>query len=176
MAFADYFRFDLSGQTRSPDLGAGYWDQVAEDKKFPGISPTGDPGDFPDPDVPAVAAPDKTVLNLLEQIRDRLPVPDTRKVWISLVQTMTTVGAEYTFSHAQEWTYFFLSNPTTRPVNVYLGRGRTLFLGTLPAGKNMVGDMPFGQHDLTVTWAAGGTSDEQLSVILSTGKIDVEIV
>lgn len=169
-------RVNTSDETRSGGLGAGYWDQVAEDKRFPGISPTGDVSDMPDPDVPAVPAPNKTVPNLLEQIRDRLPVPDHRTIWMSFTQTLTTAAAEFVFSHPQTWRYFFLSNPTTRALNVYLGRGKSLFLGTVPAGKNMVGEMPFGQNDLTVTWDAGGTATEQISLIVSSGKIDIEIV
>ena len=171
-----FIRVNTSDQTRSGGLGDGYWDQVAEDKRFPGISPTGDLGDFPDPDIPAVPAPDKTVLNLLEQIRDRLPIPDHRTIWMSFTQTLTTAAAEFVFFHEADWKYFFLSNPTTRAINVYLGRGQSLFLGTIPAGRNMVGEMPFGQRELTVTWAAGGTATEQISLIVSSGKIDIEII
>ncbi len=40
----------------------------------------------------------------------------------------------------------------------------------------MRGEMPFAQDDITVTWSAGGTDQEQITIILSSGKIDVQIV
>lgn len=176
MALSDFLRFDLSGETRSGGLGAGYYAAIESDEKFPGISETGDPSDRPDPDVPAVPAPDEHVISLLRQIRDRLTKPEPHQVWMTQVFTMTTTAAQKTFAHKPTWRYFYLSNPTTRAVNVYLGAGSTLFLGTVPAGKTMRGEMPFAQDDITVTWAAGGTDQEQITIILSSGKIDVQIV
>lgn len=172
-----FLRFDLSGETRSGDLGAGYWDQVASDEKFPGVSVTGDPGDFPDPDVPARPRQDETIDDLLRQIRDRLPNnqnPD--QVWVTQVQTLTLNAGERIFRHIPDWRYFYVANPTTRAISVYLGAGQSLFLGAVPAGRTMRGEVPFDQDSIYITWGAGGTATEQITVMFASAKIDVSII
>lgn len=171
-----FLRDLLKTDTRSPGLGAGYWDQVASDEKFPGISTTGDVSDFPDPDVPALPSPDEDMFSLLRQIRDRLPASHADVIWMTFVETLGAAAGSKTFRYRPEWRYFYLSNPTARAVSVYLGAGKTLFLGTLPAGKSMRGEMPFPQDDLTVTWAADASATDQITLIVSSGKIDITIV
>lgn len=174
MGLLDFFKDD---QVVAGDLGRGYWDAVKSDEKFPGISPSGYPDDVPDPDVPAVPAPEESIFSLLREIRDRLPTDRVgNKVMMTLVQTLGTAAGEKTFAHKPQWRYFYISNPTARAINVYLGVGRVLFLGTIPAGRTMRGEMPFPQDDLTITWDAGASSTEQITVILSSGKIDVSVI
>jgi hypothetical protein len=170
------FRFDLSGETRSGNMGAQFYERIASDEEFPGISESGDVTDFPDPHMPALPRADRSVLGLLEQIRDKLPDRSSQQVWMQFAQTLTTAAAQKTFRHIPEWRFFYLANPTTRDLMVYLGNGSSTFLGKLPAGRSMRGEMPFPQDSLTVTWPAGGTDTEQISLIVTSGKIDVALV
>jgi hypothetical protein len=160
------FRVDTAGVKDSPDLGNMAINQ---------LPPIADIGTSINPDVPAHETFPDNIGELLEKIEINTRKNADPRVWEEFVFTFKAAAGETTFYAHTDAKYIFISR-TPLALNVYGGAGRSLYLGSLPIGKAMSVKLPFAMNGLLIEWTGGLTGTEQIKVIFSSERLEVDII
>lgn len=161
------FGYDTSGETHSPDTG----NMSAFDLDF-----TEDIGSPINPDVPAVETYPDNIGALLKQIEINTRKPPEPHVYEQYIWTFpASMAGEQSFSAHEDHKYIFITR-TPRAISVYAGIGRTLYLGALAIGQAMSAKLPFPTRGITIEWASTANANEQIAIIFSSERLEVDII
>jgi hypothetical protein len=167
----DRFRIDTSGVLLSPRTDA-------EIDPFPGVSGTIDENPLYaiDPDAPAIAEPDPKITDLLKEIRDNTKKPFGHSLyWTEVVQLPNTTDGEISVYAPESFRNLYVAR-APRPLNVYAGVGKTLFLASIPIGKSLRSELPFIIDGITLEWVAATPAIGYVTVVFSSEPFKVEII
>jgi hypothetical protein len=131
-----------------------------------------------DPDKPASPAPDPSITDLLQAIRDNTAQAPGQDLFFTAVQFIpgaTASDGEVSVYAPESFRHLYVAK-VPRGLNVYAGAGKSLFLAAVPTGKSLRAEMPYTIDAITLEWIAATAPDQYVSIVFSNRKFDVQVI